>query len=215
MLHSRHSLSAPLIATLIGIFGASLLLTGCSDDSANSVLDATLLPEPLPLPEFSLSDQNEQPFTRDNLRGRTSLLFFGFTHCPDICPATLQQLASARKQIAEKQQSSGSAGEELLPEIVLISVDPERDTPEKLRQYVAYFGAGVSAATGSMDELARFTSALGIFFEKVPSGNDDYTVSHSTAVLVVDANAELTALFSSPHKTASFVHDVPLLMASR
>ena len=207
-----HSFPLPLIAIVTVLLGFSPFLSACSDDSATVPLYATVLPEPLPLPEFSLRDQDDRPFTRDNLRGRSNLLFFGFTHCPDICPATLQQLATARKQIAEKHAARD--GEDL-PEIVLISVDPERDTSAKLRQYVDHFGDGVSAVTGSMEEIKKLTSALGIFFEKVPAGAGGYTVSHSTAVLVIDANAELTALFSSPHKIESFVHDIPLLTASR
>ena len=170
---------------------------------------ATLLPEPLPLPEFTLRDQHGEPFTRNSLRGQTSLLFFGFTHCPDICPATLQQLSLARKQIAEA--SAGNA----LPAIVLISVDPERDTPEKLEQYVSAFGENVAGVTGTRESLLPLTSALGIYFERQPLDGEDYTVSHSTAVLVVDNDANLRALFSAPHKTEYFVHDIPLLMAAQ
>ena len=170
---------------------------------------ATLLPEPLPLPEFSLRDQQGRPFTRDSLRGQTSLLFFGFTHCPDICPATLQQLSLARKQIAEA--SPGNP----LPAIVLISVDPERDTPEKLDKYVSAFGEDVIGVTGTRKSLLPLTSAMGIFFERQPLDGNDYTVSHSTAVLVVDDNANFRALFSAPHKTEHFVRDIPLLMAAQ
>jgi protein SCO1/2 len=171
---------------------------------------ATLLPEPLPLPEFALRDQHDRPFTRDSLRGRTSLLFFGFAHCPDICPATLQQLALARKRIAGAS-SPGAA----LPQILLISVDPERDTPQKLERYVSAFGEGVAALTGSAEALRELTSALGIYFERQALPGGEYTVNHSTAVLVVDEQANLRALFSAPHETEHFVHDLPLLMAAR
>lgn len=169
---------------------------------------ATVLPERLPLPEFSLRDHRNAPFTREDLRGRTSLVFFGFTHCPDICPATLQQLAVARKRMVEQ------TGEAPAPEIVLISVDPERDTPAKLREYVEHFGDGVTGVTGEPDDLRKLTSALGIYHEKSGDG-DDYTVNHTTAVLVVDDAARLQAMFSAPHRPEHFVRDVPLLMASR
>jgi protein SCO1/2 len=172
---------------------------------------ATVLPEPRPLPEFSLTDHRNQPFTRERLRGRTSLVFFGFAHCPDICPATLQQLATARRQLAA---ASPAGGEVPLPEIVFISVDPERDTAETLQSYVEFFGDGITGVTGAADEIRALASPLGVFFEKQPSG-EDYTVNHSTAVLVVDGNASLQAVFSAPHKVESFVHDLPLLMASR
>lgn len=203
MSRSTLILVAALIVIVIG--GVAFYLGQTFPGSENRPLHATVLPEPLPLPEFALRDQHNRAFTRDSLRGRTSLVFFGFTRCPDICPATLQQLALARKQIAE-------AGKEPLPQIILISVDPERDTPEKLKPYVDHFGEGVSAATGSEEAVRSLTSALGLWFEKQPLGEGDYTVSHSTAVLVVDEEARFCALFSAPHKTEYFVHDVPLLM---
>jgi protein SCO1/2 len=207
MSRSRHIFIAA-IAAMAAIAIAIVIFAGGFGRSAAGPEYATLLPEPLPLPEFSLIDQRNEPFTRDSLRGQTSLLFFGFTHCPDICPATLQQLATARKRLAE-------ASAEALPEIILISVDPERDTPETLDRYVSHFGDGVAAATGSTDAIRVLTSALGIYFDKETTGDGEYTVNHSAAVLVIDRNAALKALFSAPHKTESFVHDIPRLMASR
>lgn len=171
---------------------------------------ATVLPETRPLPRFALIDHENRPFTRESLLGRTSLVFFGFTHCPDICPATLQQLASARRQIAESADDAAGP----VPQIILISVDPERDTPAKLEGYVEYFGEGITGVTGPIEEIRRLTGALGIHFEKSGAG-DDYTVNHSSAVLVIGPDGMLRALFSAPHKVESFVHDVPILMASR
>lgn len=170
---------------------------------------ATVLPERVALPEFALVDHAGDPFTRDRLLGRTSLMFFGFTHCPDICPATLQQLASARRQLAAE-----GAGSAHLPQIVMVSVDPERDTPDKLAAYVGHFGADIVGVTGSEDDLRALTEPLGIWFERQPMG-DSYTLSHSTAVLVIDRDAELQAVFSTPHRVEAFVHDVPLLVAQR
>ncbi|HET6629259.1 MAG TPA: SCO family protein [Woeseiaceae bacterium] len=166
---------------------------------------ATVLAEPRPLPEFSLTDQDNRPFDAARLRGHTSLLFFGFTHCPDICPATLAQLAAARQQLA-------AAGAEL-PQIVLVTVDPERDTPEVLARYVGYFGAGITGVTGPVGEIRALAEPLGVYFEKTPLG-DAYTMGHSTAVLVVGPDVALQALFTAPHDVDAFVHDLPILMAS-
>lgn len=168
---------------------------------------ATLLPEGRPLPAFSLTDHDQRPFGIERLRGRTSLLFFGFTNCPDVCPATLSQLAAARRQLAAA--APGTA----LPEIVLVSVDPERDTPEALGSYVEYFGDGITGVTGTPEELRVLTEPLGVYFEKSPL-NDGYTMNHSTVVLVVGPDAALRAIFSAPHEVAAFVHDLPILMAS-
>lgn len=202
---SRSGLVSIAVIAALAILVAILLAARGVDSEPQY---ATLLPEPLPLPEFSLIGQDGEPFTRDSLRGQASLMFFGFTHCPDICPATLQQLATARKRLAE--EAPGAA----LPEIILISVDPERDTPEVLRRYVSHFGEGVTGVSGEPADIRSLADALGLFFEKSGSGLR-YSVSHSTAVLVIDPEAELQAIFSTPHAVDAFVHDLPLLMASQ
>ncbi len=186
------------------LVGMSLYWLQTMNGPRGELEKATVLPESMPLPEFELTGQDGQPFSKDRFRGKFSLVFFGFTHCPDICPATLQLLALARSRMAK----SGAA----LPDIVLISVDPERDTPELLAKYTAYFGDGVSGVTGDLDELKKLASALGIFFEK--SAGEDYNVAHSAVVLVINADAELQALFSAPQDVNAIVNDLPLLMAS-
>jgi protein SCO1/2 len=202
----------------VAVLVALGLAASCHSDfggAPREPLHATVLPEPIPLPAFTLRDEQNEPFTRQQLLGKTSLLFFGFTHCPDICPATLQQLALARKQLQEQSEKASSTDGAPLPQIVLISVDPERDTPEKLKSYVSYFGEGIVAATGSPDALTEITSALGVWFQREAVGEGDYTLSHSTAVLVIGEDATFRAVFSAPHKTEYFVHDLPLLMAAR
>jgi len=168
-------------------------------------LAAMLLPQPDPVPEFSLVDQHGDSIDRSVFAGHWNLLFFGFTHCPDICPATLQVLAAARSKLAEDGQAP-------LPRIVLVSVDPERDTPEIIGAYVDYFGPGNLGITGSLEEIDRLTSGLGIYYQKQPANGDNYVVDHSAAVLVIDPEGRFSALFSGPHKVESFVHDLPLIM---
>ncbi len=168
---------------------------------------AFVLPAPNALPDFSLLDQSGAPVTADTFRGQWNLVFFGFTHCPDICPATMQILAAAKKALADE-------GLEPLPRIVLVSVDPERDTPEVMGRYVDYFGSGNLGITGDLDELLKLTSALGIYFEKQASDDDNYVVDHSAAVLVINPNGEFHALFSGPHLVENYVNDLPAIMAS-
>jgi len=167
---------------------------------------ATVWPTPLPIPDFELTDQSGQPFSRDSLRDRWSLLFFGFTHCPDICPATLQQLAIARSRIED-------AGHDT-PDIVLVSVDPERDTPDVLAPYVRHFGAEVKGVTGDLTELRKLTSTAGIYFEKSSQADGSYGVDHSVVVLVIDKDAAIHASFGAPHDIDRFVHDLPIIMGS-
>jgi protein SCO1/2 len=169
---------------------------------------ATVLPAPADLPEFSLVDGHGNAFDRDSLRGSWSLLFFGFTHCPDVCPLTLQALASARQELE-------TAGIEPLPRIVFVSVDPERDTAEVVRDYAAHFGAATTGVTGDMTQLRQLTNGLGIFFQKSNRESDNYSVDHSAVVLLVGPDAKFHALFGAPHEAANFVHDLPLIMASR
>ena len=140
---------------------------------------ATVLPTPAPLAEFSLADHDEQAFTKESFRGHWSLVFFGFTNCPDICPLTLQVLSAAKRRLSEQGQSP-------LPRIVLVSVDPERDTPAKMALYVNAFGDGNLGITGDLDELRKLTSGLGIFFEKQKSDDESYAVDHSSVVIVID-----------------------------
>jgi protein SCO1/2 len=166
---------------------------------------AMLLPQPDPVPEFSLLDQHGNSIDRSVFAGHWNLVFFGFTHCPDICPTTLQVLAAARSKLAEDGQAP-------LPRIVLVSVDPERDTPEIIGAYVDYFGPGNLGITGSLEEIDRLTSGLGIYYQKQPGNGDNYVVDHSAAVLVIDPEGRFSALFSGPHKVESFVHDLPLIM---
>ena len=150
-----------IIAVGLVIFafaGGTIFMVLAVNGPRNLPQYATTLPQPIALPQFSLLDQSGAEFSRDSLSGHWSLVFFGFTRCPDICPATLQQLVIARSRTLEVASE--------FPQIVLISVDPERDTPELMAEYVAKFGAGITGVAGTLEELRKLTSALGIYFEK-------------------------------------------------
>ena len=168
---------------------------------------ATILPATSELPEFSLVDQTGNPVGPASFTGHWSLVFFGFTNCPDICPLTLQVLSSAREELRK-------SGQKPLPRIVLVSVDPERDTPEVVGKYVQYFGADNVAITGDMDELKKLTSGLGIFFNKAYSDDENYSVDHSAVVLVINPRGEFHALFGAPHAVDDYVHDLPIILTS-
>ena len=168
---------------------------------------ATLLPGGNELPLFSLLDHDGNAIDQTVFTGYWDLVFFGFTHCPDICPLTLQVLSDARQRLANE-------GIEPLPRIVLVSVDPERDKPEQLARYIGYFGDGNLGITGELEEIRKLTNGLGIWFEK--SGADEnYTVDHAAAVLVIDPDGQFRALFSAPHKAENYVHDLPIVMGTK
>lgn len=190
---------------LLAVLAAAMtLLSGCAKTS--EPLQATVLPNAVELPEFNLVDQDGNRFGRDDLRERWNLMFFGFTHCPDICPITLQQLAVARKRMSETRDDAK------LPTIVFVSVDPERDDAGALRNYVEAFGAGVVGATAALEELDKLTKALGIFHARPPAADGGYSVEHSAAIVVINPRAEYHAVFSAPHDIDSLAHDLSLMV---
>jgi len=195
--------SVAIIAIVTGIWLTSRVL-----NTPALPQTATLLPAAMDLAEFSLLDQDGELFARSSFAGRWNLVFFGFTHCPDICPLTLQVLAKARQLMVED-------GQEELPRIVLVSVDPERDTPAVIGQYVSNFGADTIGLSGELSESRKLTGGLGIFFEKSGFDGDSYSVDHSAVVIVVDPDGRFHSLFGTPHKAENFAHDLAIIMSAR
>jgi len=195
------------LATIVALAVLGGWLVGERLAKTDTPANAMVLPEAVTLPEFSLVDQDGERFDREALLGHWSLLFFGFTHCPDICPATLQVLSIARERLAEESVNP--------PAVILVSVDPDRDTPGILRQYVSHFGDGITGVTGDLAELQKLTSALGIYFAREPqeSSAGGYNVAHSAHVVVIDDRGRYAAVFSPPHSVDAFVTDMPRLIS--
>ncbi len=160
----------------------------------------TALPEPRPLAAFDLTDQRGQPFSRDNLRGRWTLLFTGFTNCPDVCPLTVASMAELRRRLARDDL-----------QFLFVSVDPERDTPEVIRRYLAHFDPGILGATGARADIEGFTAGLGLAQVVNPGVGDDYTVDHSTAFVLIDPEVRLAGYFSAPHLPDALAADLAAL----
>ena len=197
-----------LIGLVLGIAIAAGLTLALRDSTGQAVpRAATILPAGNTLADFALLDQDGAPADKTVFEGQWDVVFFGFTHCPDICPATMTVLGQAKRQLAAQ-------GQQPLPRVVLVSVDPERDTPEAMARYIAYFGDDNLGLTGELAEIRKLTDALGIFFEKAGGETAAYGVDHSTVVLVIDPRGRLKELFSAPHTVADLVHDLPLIMAS-
>ena len=155
------------------------------------------------LPEFELIDHNRQPLTRDSLRGQWSLLFFGFTHCPDICPISLQALADMYKAIDDADVSDAL-------QIYFVSVDPGRDSPEVLADYVHYFNPGFNGATAPLETLTPLTRSLGIAhaIRNKTETSTDYDVEHSAAIVLINPQAEYAGLFGAPHDPLAMARDM-------
>ena len=200
--------STLIIAFIAGLAVAAGITMALRSQQPDLPATATVLPNADTVPAFELVDHDGTPIDETVFRGQWDLLFFGFTHCPDVCPTTLQVLAAARSSLEER-------GVAPLPRIVLVSVDPERDTPDVLAPYVGYFGADNLGITGSLEGIRALTTGLGIYFAKQESEDGNYLVDHSAAVLLIDPDGRFRALFSGPHAVDDYVHDLPILMANR
>ena len=154
-------------------------------------------PQPRALSDVSLTDHNQQSFTKENFRDKWSLLFVGYTYCPDICPTTLAELNNAYPSIFE------SAGDADL-QVVFLSVDPKRDTPERLNQYMNFFNESFVGATGEHSELFPFVRSMGMMYSMTEStDNPNYLVDHSASVVVINPQAQVIGRFKPKHNPGS------------
>jgi protein SCO1/2 len=153
----------------------------------------TVLAEPKPLTDFALTDDRNRPFGPESLKGKWSFLFFGFTYCPDVCPTTLATLARAREAIAKNALGADDV------QFVFVSVDPNRDTASGLRQYVRAFDPSFVGVTGDDAQLAKLAGQLGAVYRvEITPGVENYPVSHSAAVYLLDPRARHHAVFTPP-----------------
>jgi protein SCO1/2 len=132
---------------------------------------------------FTLVGSDGHPFGTDQLKGKPYVLFFGFTHCPDTCPTTLARLVRLRRD----------AGGDGAFNIVFVTVDPERDGPKEMGTYSKAFGAPIIGLTGSPAQIDQVKKEFGIFSQKVPTGDGDYTVDHTATILLFDRDGKFVA----------------------
>jgi protein SCO1/2 len=168
-------------------------------------VQATLLPQPKTLSSFTLTGANKKSFTNQDLQNHWTLLFFGFTNCGYVCPTTMAVL----KQVYSNLQ----ADKQTLPQVIFVSIDPERDTLSRIQKYVTSFNPNFQGVTGSKQQLDKLTKELNVLYMKVKStGGDqkksrDYQIDHSGTVLLMDPEGQLFAVFSMPHDADSITKD--------
>lgn len=180
-----------LIAIIVAGFVNRISQPRVMTASEMKINGAYMFETPRDFGDFELIDQNGSAFTRDNLRGRWTLVFFGFTYCPDVCPTTMALLAQLMKQLDGLPEQADTR-------VVMVSVDPARDTPEKLASYVPYFNPGFIGLTGDFMAIHRFATALNTPFRKVPGQGEDYLVDHSANVVLINPMGDYHGFFKAP-----------------
>jgi protein SCO1 len=181
----RWPATAALVAILCAVLGA-----GTSDAAQ---LETKVLASPKVLSPFRLSDHEGRPFSNERLTGRWSLMMLGFTHCPDVCPFTLQNLALVLEQMSTR------VAPERLPQVVFVAVDPKRDRPV-LADYVKHFSDGFIGITGAADDVKVLIDSLEgyVRFVGMEASEESYQVQHSAVVSLVDPQARIRATLNPP-----------------
>ena len=183
---------AALCAAVAGFWLAREL-----DSSGPELASGTWLPRPKALDDFQLTDNSGKPFSLHDLQGKPTLVFFGFTHCPDVCPTTLVKLAQVKKTV-------GIAG----LRIVFVTVDPARDTAPVVGLYVHAFDPDFVGLTGDEKSIDRMAANFGVAVNKVDLPGGDYTMDHSAVVFLLNTQGQVAGIFTPPFDTPRLVQDL-------
>ncbi len=205
-----------VIAIAAGVFagtrGSGPISSAASDTQAlevvqNKLVSTTIFPDDFKtVPPFSLLTANNQPITESALDGQWTVLFFGFTHCPDICPNTLNEMNGVVSELAN--------GNTTVPQVMFITVDPVRDTVEKMTEYVNYFNTDFVGVSGDLTDITQLTRKLGIVasYTADTNGSDNYSVDHTASMLLIDPQLRVRAKLTPPHKMDTLVADLKTLI---
>ena len=192
----RTAIIIGLIALAAGIGAFSARYYQPAPDAA---VEGLMWPNPKQIGAFAAVDQDGRPFTRDRLLGKWSFLFFGYTHCPDVCPVTLAVLGQLERILGENKVNVPS-------QMVFVSVDPQRDTTTQIRDYVRYFSPAMIGVSGTEAEIQSLTSQIGIavlHYDPDPQGN--YLVDHSASVFLTDPKGRLLMVFPAPQNAEAML----------
>ena len=189
------------VARLTAFMACAALCTAAHPNEADG-LKAGVFEPARQAPDFSVRGSDGTALTLSRYRGKVVLLGFGYTSCPNVCPATLAVLAQAHRKL-------GTLGSEL--QVIYLTVDPERDNAERLKQYLAAFDPTFVGGTGTAAEMAAVRSSYGVTAEKHGSGSD-YAVAHSSFVYLITRDGKIRGLMPFGHKADDYVHDVSILL---
>jgi protein SCO1/2 len=193
-----------LLFAAFGFWAQSELKRG----QALKLESAQLYPQPKVLNEFSIQGGDGEAFGLDRWRDGWDLIFVGYTHCPDVCPNTLSQLAGLGRKLQPDLELAAQL------RVTFLSVDPERDNPAHLSDYVRYFDPEFMSATGDHQQMTELTRQLGAIFhiQEHQAGDQAYAVDHSSAILLVDPEARLYGRFPAPHDISSMAADLTTII---
>ena len=191
--------SSWILAGLVALCAAAagLWLARELDHSPPELGSGTWLPQARSVGSFSLTDDRGSAFTERQLRGAPALVFFGFTHCPDVCPTTLVTLAQIKRATVMPHLR-----------VLFVSVDPARDTPAVLGRYVHAFDPDFTGLTGNERAIGELAARLGVAYERVELGGGDYTMDHSAALFLLDDAGRNIAIFTAPFDAARLIGDL-------
>ena len=196
-----------IIALVLGLTVNKVFNSSNQGDPA-ALLDAgiVLLPQSRSLPALSLTNQDGQAVAVDQLKGKWSLLFFGYTFCPDICPATLAQLRQLQGMLPAEAKDK--------LRVVLVTVDPHRDTPEQLKKYLGFFDAGFQGLTGAQADIQKLASAVSIPFIPADTSKENYTVDHSGNLVIIGPDGSQRGFIRAPLNNDKLAAQLPQLLLS-
>jgi protein SCO1 len=194
---------------IVGIAGVAASLLWHRRAAPVELTTGILLTPGRALPEFSLIDQKGRTFATADLRGRWSLLFFGYTNCPDFCPTTLTTLAAMEKSLRAAKAA-------VLPQVVFVSVDAKRDTPAQMAKYVPYFDPSFIGLTGAdQPSIEAVAKKLGVAVSIQPAADGNYTVDHSGAMFVLSPDGRIVAILTGPFSAGALQSDFLRIVAAR
>ena len=197
-----------LVAVVALIMGLTInrVLSGKGPGDQTALIDAgvILLPQSRSLPSLNMNDQNGAPVAVDEVKGKWTLVFFGYTYCPDICPTTLAQLRDIRTKLPREAVDN--------MRVVLVSVDPNRDTPQQLKQYLGYFDPRYIGLTAPVADIQKLASALSIPFIPADTSKPGYTVDHSGNLALIGPDGRQRGFIRSPLNAQKLVAQLPVLL---
>ncbi len=192
---------------VFAVFNFCTFAVAAEQKESAHLISGTVLPEPRDLSAFNLVDANNKPFTNKNLTGHWTLVYFGYTHCPVVCPKAMATLNQVYTQLQQNKQP--------LPEVVFVSLDPQRDTPARIGQFATSFNPEFQGLTGSTTEVDKVMQEFGALAIKIKQpgsagkdSKDNYKIEHSSNITLINPAGKFYAVFTAPHDAASIAQDL-------